>query len=39
VYSPPQQKGAFVAAMEDVLTVYTRPYNEIHLVVCMDEHP
>jgi hypothetical protein len=25
--------------MEDVLTVYARPYNEIHPVVCMDEHP
>ena len=36
---PPQQNGAFVAAMEDVLAVYERPYNEAYPVVCMDEKP
>ena len=25
--------------MEDVLTVYARPYNEKYPVVCMDEKP
>ena len=25
--------------MEDVLTVYSRPYNEDHPVICMDEKP
>jgi hypothetical protein len=25
--------------MEDVLTVYARPYNEVCPVVCMDEKP
>ena len=28
-----------MAAMEDVLAVYTRPYNESNPVVCMDEKP
>jgi hypothetical protein len=36
---PPQQNGAFVAAMEDVLAVYERPYHEAYPVVCMDENP
>ena len=31
---PPQQNGAFVAAMEDVLAVYARPYSESTPVVC-----
>jgi hypothetical protein len=29
-----QHNGAFVAAMEDVLAVYGRPYNENYPVVC-----
>jgi len=29
----------FVAAMEDVLEVYSRPYNPARPVVCMDEKP
>lgn len=31
--------AAFVAAMEDVLEVYSRPYDAKHPVVCMDEKP
>lgn len=29
----------FVAAMEQVLDIYKRPYDELHPVVCMDESP
>lgn len=36
---PPKQNAAFVAAMEDVLDVYSRPYDKNHPVVCMDEKP
>jgi len=36
---PPEQNAAFVAAMEDVLEVYSRPYNPARPVVCMDEKP
>lgn len=33
-----QKAGAeFVAAMEDVLEVYQRPYNPLYPVVCLDE--
>ena len=34
-----QQNAAFVAAMEDVLEVYSRPYDPTRPVVCMDEKP
>src|SRR5688572_19604512 len=34
---PPAQDAAFVAAMEDVLDVYERPYDPKHPVVCLDE--
>ena len=34
---PPKQNAEFVAAMEDVLEVYRRPYNEKRPVVCLDE--
>lgn len=34
---PPDQNGEFVAAMEDVLEVYHRPYDDRFPVVCMDE--
>ena len=34
---PPEGNAAFVAAMEDVLSVYERPYDVTHPVVCMDE--
>lgn len=36
---PPEQDAAFVAAMEQVLTVYHRPYDPLHPVVNMDEQP
>ena len=36
---PPKQDAAFVAAMEQVLAVYQRPYDPRHPVVCMDEQP
>jgi DDE superfamily endonuclease len=34
---PPQEDARFVAAMEDVLEVYERPYDEHCPVVCLDE--
>jgi hypothetical protein len=34
---PPQEDARFVAAMEDVLEVYARPYDPAHPVVCLDE--
>ena len=34
---PPEQNAEFVAAMEDVLEVYKRPYDPQHPVVCLDE--
>ncbi len=34
---PPKQSGEFVAAMEDVLSVYKRRYNPRRPVVCFDE--
>jgi hypothetical protein len=34
---PPKQDARFVAAMEDVLEVYARPYDELRPVVCLDE--
>ena len=36
---PPKQNAAFVAAMEDVLSVYARTYDKDYPVVCMDEKP
>jgi hypothetical protein len=36
---PPEQNADFVANMEDVLSVYARPYNPEYPVVCMDEKP
>jgi len=36
---PPQANAEFVAAMEDVLEVYSRPYNPDYPVLCMDEQP
>ena len=36
---PPQENSHFVAAMEQVLDVYKRPYNKSRPVVCMDETP
>jgi hypothetical protein len=34
---PPEASARFVAKMEDVLAVYTRPYDPARPVVCMDE--
>jgi len=34
---PPQANADFVCAMEDVLEVYTRPYDPTRPVVCLDE--
>lgn len=34
---PPEQNGDFVWHMEDVLEVYTRPYDPRRPVICMDE--
>jgi len=34
---PPKKNAEFVAAMEDVLEVYQRPYNPSRPVVCLDE--
>jgi hypothetical protein len=36
---PPEQSANFVAKMEDVLSVYKRPYDPERPVVCMDEMP
>ena len=34
---PPKANSAFVAAMEDVLEVYTRPHDPDRPLVCLDE--
>jgi len=34
---PPERNAEFVAAMEDVLDAYCRPYDAKFPVVCMDE--
>jgi hypothetical protein len=34
---PPEANAAFVAAMEDVLEVYTRPHDPDRPLVCLDE--
>src|SRR6202162_5776207 len=34
---PPEANGAFVAAMEEVLAVYTRPHDPNRPLVCLDE--
>lgn len=34
---PPKANSAFVAAMEDVLEVYTRPHDPERPLVCLDE--
>jgi hypothetical protein len=36
---PPKQSAAFVHCMEEVLSVYERPYNNTHPVICLDESP
>ena len=34
---PPKENAAFVAAMEDVLDVYTRPHDPRQPLICLDE--
>ena len=34
---PPDANAAFVAAMEDILEVYQRPYDQQRPLVCLDE--
>ena len=34
---PPKANAAFVASMEDVLEVYTRPHDPARPLVCLDE--
>ncbi|MEM9450692.1 MAG: IS630 family transposase [Cyanobacteria bacterium P01_E01_bin.6] len=36
---PPEADGEFVAQQEEVLDVYSRPYNAECPVICMDEQP
>lgn len=36
---PPEEDADFVAAMEDVLDIYQRPYDSMNPVWCMDEKP
>lgn len=36
---PPEKNAEFVAHMEDVLEVYTRPLDPDYPVICMDEQP
>jgi hypothetical protein len=36
---PPKQSAQFVHCMEQVLSVYERPYDADHPVVCLDESP
>jgi len=36
---PPEANGEFVACMEDVIEVYSRPYDKSVPVVVMDEQP
>lgn len=36
---PPEQNGAFVCCMEDILEVYRRPLDPKRPLVCMDEMP
>ena len=36
---PPDQNADFVCQMEQVLTIYKRPYDESRPIVCLDESP
>ncbi len=36
---PPESDSEFVASMEDILDLYSMPYNASMPVVCMDEQP
>ena len=34
---PPEEEPEFIAAMEDILDVYTREYDENTILICQDE--
>ncbi len=34
---PPEANAEFVCQMEDILQLYTRPYNPDYPLVCFDE--
>lgn len=34
---PPEQSGEYVWRMEDILEVYTRPFDPAHPLICLDE--
>jgi len=36
---PPESNAEFAASMEEVLEVYSRPYDPSRPVICMDEQP
>ena len=36
---PPEADAEFVAAMEEVLDTYEKPYDPTCPVLCMDEQP
>ena len=36
---PPKQNAQFAANMENILSIYKRPYDQQFPVVCMDEQP
>jgi hypothetical protein len=36
---PPEADAEFVAAMEEVLETYEKPYDPAYPVLCMDEQP
>ena len=36
---PPEANAEFVCRMEEVLSVYQRPFNPKNPVICMDESP
>ena len=36
---PPKENAEFVAAMEDILDIYEKPYTHSLSVVCIDEKP
>lgn len=36
---PPKENAKFVAAMEDILDIYEKPYDPSLPVICMDEKP
>ena len=36
---PPEADAEFIAAMEEILDTYEKPYDRAHPVLCMDEQP